>query len=88
MLAVNGYYDGGVFHPMEKLNAKKYQRAIITLLDDFAEIKRETKEVLGGKTTSAFGIASKYANPDLIPQEEGAFARAMVEKHENYENHH
>lgn len=30
----------------------------------------------------AFGIASKRANPDLITSEEGAFARAMVEKHE------
>ena len=37
--------------------------------------------------TSALGIASKYANPDLIPQEEGAFARAMVEKHEKHAYH-
>jgi len=32
---------------------------------------------------SAFGIAGKYANPSLIPEEEGAFERAMVEKYEN-----
>lgn len=33
------------------------------------------------KTTSAFGIASKYANPDLIPLEKEAFADAMAKKH-------
>lgn len=32
---------------------------------------------------SAFGIAEKYANPSLIPEEKGAFERAMVEKYEN-----
>lgn len=30
----------------------------------------------------AFGIASKVAKPDLIDREEGAFACAMVAKHE------
>ena len=30
---------------------------------------------------SMFGIAHEYANLDLIEQEEGAFERAMVEKH-------
>lgn len=29
----------------------------------------------------AFGIASARANPNLIPEEKGAFARAMVQKH-------
>ncbi|MBR1552730.1 MAG: hypothetical protein IJ631_01810 [Schwartzia sp.] len=31
---------------------------------------------------SARGIAKKYANPKLIPLEEGAFERAMAEKHD------
>lgn len=35
------------------------------------------------KHKSAFGIAGKYANPSLIPEEEGAFERAIVEKYEN-----
>ena len=29
----------------------------------------------------AFGIASRVANPDLITEEDGAFAKAMVMKH-------
>ena len=31
--------------------------------------------------SGAFGIAHKYANPELIDSERGAFERAMVEKH-------
>ena len=31
--------------------------------------------------TSAFGIAHKYANPDLIDKEKEAFSNAMVKKH-------
>ena len=34
------------------------------------------------ETTSAFGIAHKYANPALMESERGAFERAMAEKHE------
>jgi len=32
-------------------------------------------------TGKAFGIAAKRANPALIPAEEGAFARGIVEKY-------
>ena len=35
------------------------------------------------KGKSARGIARKYANPELIPLEEGTFERAMAEKYEN-----
>ena len=35
------------------------------------------------KKKSAFGIASKYANPDLIPLEEEAWANAVAEKYSN-----
>ena len=33
------------------------------------------------KTGSAFGCLKKYANPELIPQEKGAWERAVVEKY-------
>ena len=32
----------------------------------------------------AFGIAAKYANPDLIPLEKEAWANAVAEKHGKY----
>ena len=33
------------------------------------------------EASSAFGMAHKYANPDLIEKEKEAFANAMVRKH-------
>ena len=33
------------------------------------------------KRKSAFGIAAKYANPDLIPLEKEAWANAVAEKY-------
>ena len=33
MEAVRGYYDGYVFVPIEPVNAKKNQQAIVTILD-------------------------------------------------------
>jgi hypothetical protein len=35
---------------------------------------------------SAFGGLQKYANPALIPLEEGAWERAVVEKYDNKNN--
>ncbi|MDE7211833.1 MAG: hypothetical protein K2O03_10385 [Lachnospiraceae bacterium] len=35
----------------------------------------------GKSANSIAGIAHEYANPALIEQEEGAFERAMAEKH-------
>ena len=51
---------------MEKINAKKNQKVIITVLDEFIdEIPRNN----GG---SARGSLSKYANVDLWEEENGA----------------
>ena len=69
MISVNGYYDGTVIRPLEKLNARKNQRIIITLLDEDIQPKNTTAN------KSAAGILSKYANTDLIPMEEGAWER-------------
>lgn len=76
MISVNGYYDGKIIRPLEKLNAKKNQRIIITLLDEDIQPKN-----IATKKTAA-GILAKYANVDLIPMEEGAWERA-VENNEN-----
>ena len=35
------------------------------------------------KQGSAFGCLSRYADPNLIPEEKGAWEREMVKKHEN-----
>ena len=78
MIAIQGYYDGQTIRPLEDFSAVKNQRVIITIMDEFVETtrKQEAKK-------SARGILSKYANPDLIPKEEGAWERAVVEKYGN-----
>lgn len=72
MIAVNGYFDGNVIRTLEKINARKNQRVIITLLDE--EIQADIKE----KKISAAGSLVKYANPNLIPMEDGAWERAYI----------
>ena len=73
MVTIQGYYDGLNIQPMEKIHAKKNQRVTITIMDEFVEPKKKPQKDLKG-------ALSKYANPELAKQEEGAFERAMVEK--------
>ena len=68
MIAVKAYYDGKAFVPLEKLAFKLKQQAII-VLDDEKHVDKSLK--------SCRGIASAYANPDLISQEELAFSNAF-----------
>lgn len=45
MLALKGYYDGKTIQPLEEVHAKKNQRLIITILDEFIkEIPKEEKK--------------------------------------------
>ena len=81
MLAVNGYYDGVAFRPMEKTEAKVNQRVIITILDDFAETKPEASEERAMKIKKMRGILAEYANPESKSREKGAWERAAVEKY-------
>ena len=37
MLTLNGYYDGSTVQTAEKISAKKNQKVIITVLDEFIE---------------------------------------------------
>lgn len=66
MIAVNGYFDGNMIQTLEKLNARKNQRVIITLLDEDIQINHNEKKM------KAAGSLAKYVNPNLIPMEEGA----------------
>ena len=45
MLALQGYYDGTMVQTLEKINAKKNQKLIITVLDEFMDesISKEEK---------------------------------------------
>lgn len=68
MIAVKAYYDGNAFVPLERLSFKFQQQAII-VLDEEKTVQKKIK--------SCKGIASLYANPDLISQEEKAAGDAF-----------
>lgn len=72
-----------------KQAAEALYRSLGTSLAEAVRIFAQRSVEVGGMPflvqrtdkTSAFGIASKYANPDLIPLEEGAWAEAAADKH-------
>ena len=66
MLALQGYYDGSSVKTLEKINAKKNQKVIITVWDEFID------EIPRNNEVSARGSLSKYANVDLWEEENGA----------------
>lgn len=72
MLALEGYYDGKTIQPLEKINAKKNQRLIITVHTPKAEKKKTTR-----------GSLAEYANADLREQEKTAWEKAVTEKYGN-----
>lgn len=77
MLALQGYYDGNAVQTLEKIEAKKNQKLIITILDEFIE------EVPQVKVGSARGSLSEYANPELVKEEGSAWEKAVIKKYGN-----
>lgn len=71
MREVTGYYDGDIVQLLEPVPRKK-QKVIVTFIED-----ENTFEDL------PIGILARYADPEKRLLEEGAFERAMVEKHGN-----
>lgn len=71
MREVTGYYDGNTVQLMEPAPRTK-QKVIVTFIDD-----EDVWEDI------PIGMLSKYADPKKRLLEEGAFERAMVEKHGN-----
>ncbi|MDD6070226.1 MAG: hypothetical protein PUC12_05330 [Clostridiales bacterium] len=77
MLALQGYYDGNTVQPLEKIQAKKNQKLIITILDEFIQEVPETT------MHSARGLLSEYANLELMKEEKSAWEKAVIEKYGN-----
>ncbi|MDE7477601.1 MAG: hypothetical protein K2M91_06585 [Lachnospiraceae bacterium] len=69
MLALQGYFDGNEVRTLEKIQASKNQKLIITILDEFIE----ESSLKDSRKQSARGLLSKYANPELQKEEESAF---------------
>lgn len=66
-----------VVQTLEKLNARKNQRVIITLLDEEIDLDNNRQKI------NAAGSLAKYANPNLIPLEDGSWERTVREVKEN-----
>lgn len=79
MLALQGYFDGNEVRTLEKIHARKNQKLIITILDEFIE---ETS-LRDSSKQSARGLLSEYANPELQKAEESAWGNAVEEKYGN-----
>ena len=77
MLAVQGYFDGMVIKPLEKMTAKPNQRVIITIMDDFVEPAKCVHK------KGVRGILAQYADPALAEKEKGAWKCAVAEKYGN-----
>lgn len=78
MLALEGYYDGENVQTLGKMQAKKNQKLIITILDEFVEELPKKKDI-----QTARGMLAKYADPELRKQEKSAWEKAVVEKYGN-----
>ncbi len=76
MLAVKGYYDGNTIKTFDKISAKKNQKLIVTILDEFIE---EPKM----KEKTVRGVLSEYANPDLWDKEATAWEEEVSKKYGN-----
>ena len=68
---------GRAVQTLEKITAKKNQKLIITVLDEFIE------EIPKKGSTSARGSLAKYANTALWEKEGIAWEEAMGEKYGN-----
>ena len=79
MVSLNGYYDGNTVQTLEKIHAKKNQKVIITILDEFIEESSSKIRT----TESARGSLAKYANPSLWHKEETAWEEEEGEKYGN-----
>lgn len=75
MLALQGYYDGEKIQTLEAVRAKKNQKVIITVLDEFVE------EMPVRKGYSARGLLSEYADTGLWVKEKTAWEKAVTEKY-------
>lgn len=79
MLALQGYFDGNEVRTLEKIQARKNQKLIITILDEFID----ESSLKDSKKSSARGLLSEYANPELQKEEKSAWEKAVEEKYGN-----
>ena len=75
MTTLQAYYNGSSIQTVDDYKFEKNQRLIITVLDNDADTKKAGLKAVRGSL-------SKYANPDLIKKENGAWEKAAKEKYD------
>ena len=87
MLALHGYYDGVVFHSLEKAKILPNQKVIITVMDEFVEKTKLSSEERLKKIEELGGSLYEYAIKDgrsideIMELESKAWEEAVVEKY-------
>ena len=89
MLAINGYYDGTAFQPLENFSLKKNQQVIITILDNVkytpkkndAERRKKIKELRG--CLAEYAIKDGRSIDEIMELESKAWEQAVIEKYGN-----
>lgn len=74
MLALHGYFDGNEVRTLVKIHARKNQKLIITILDEFID----ESSLKDSKKQSARGLLSEYANPELQKEEDKSIVPAGI----------
>lgn len=64
MLAVQGYYDGVAFQPLEKTKVLPNQKVIVTIMDDFVEKPKASEEERLKLVEELSGSLAAYAIKD------------------------
>jgi hypothetical protein len=89
MLAVQGYYDGATFQPLEKTKVLPNQKVIITIMDEFVEKPKTTEEdrlklveELSG-SLAAYAIKDGRSIDEIMELENKAWEQAVIEKYGN-----
>jgi hypothetical protein len=89
MLAVQGYYDGATFQPLEKTKVLPNQKVIITIMDEFVEKPKTAEEdrlklveELSG-SLAAYAIKDGRSIDEIMELENKAWEQAVIEKYGN-----
>lgn len=89
MLAIQGYYDGMAFQPLEEAKVSPNQKVIITIMDEFVPKPKMTENERLKKIKALRGSLAEYAIKDgrsideIMELESKAWEQAVVEKYGN-----
>ena len=85
MLVITGIFDDGRFIPDSPVNIPQKKKVVVTIEEKNEDLLLQKGRSSGFTTEpvthTAFGRLQAYANPSLIPAEQGAWEAATAEKY-------